>query len=341
MRIVVLGAGAMGCLFGGLLFRAGHEVTLVDVSAAQIEAVNRDGLALQRDGEALVVPVPAAFAAGVTMAPEVVILFTKTLHSEAALESIRHLIAPETVLLSLQNGLGNDDVMARYVPRDRIVQGVTTFPADLVAPGRVHSVGSGHTRIMSLEGGVTPRLEALRDTLRDAGLECEISPDVAVAIWEKVAFNCALNALTAVTGLRIGAIADSPEATRLAHLVAREVTGVAQRKGIGARTDVVLATIAGALAEHREHQPSMLQDVAAGRRTEVDSLNGAVVREAAALGVAVPFTEALYLLVRTVESAAAGGPGDAPVGPSVGPSGGARGGVSEALPGDAGVGAQS
>ncbi len=302
MRIVVLGAGAMGCLFGGLLHRAGRDVTLIDVSARQIAAINEAGLHLERDGEVLIIPVRAAYAAHVGVAPELVVLFTKTIHSEAALESIRSLIDDDTVLLSLQNGLGNEEVMARFVPRDRIVQGVTTFPADLVAPGHVRSLGSGHSQIMGLDGLVTLRLELIRDVLDDAGLECEISPEVTTAIWEKAAFNCALNALTAVTGLRIGPIADSPEATDLARRVAEEVVDVANRKGIGARKEVVLATIAGALAEHREHQPSMLQDVLAGRRTEVGSLNGAVVREAAALGLSVPFTEALYLLVRTLES---------------------------------------
>lgn len=302
MRIVVLGSGAMGCLFGGLLSEGGHGVTLVDVSGAQIDAINANGLLLERDGEAHRVRVAAARAADVAGVPDLIMVFTKTLHSEAALESARGFIGGDTILLSLQNGLGNEDIMARYVPFSRIVQGVTTFPADLVKPGHVRSNGVGHTRIMSLDGVVTPSLETIRGALDDAGLNCEISPEVAVAIWEKVAFNSALNTLTAVTGFRIGAVADSPEATDLARRVAEEVVEVANRKGIGARREVVLATIAEALAEHRGHQPSMLQDMIARRRTEVGSLNGAVVREAKAVGLEVPFTEALYLLVRTLES---------------------------------------
>ena len=292
----------MGCLFGGLLSEAGHDVTLVDVAAAQIDAINANGLLLERDGEVHRIRVAAARAADVAVAPDLIIIFTKTLHSEAALESARGFIGGETVLLSLQNGLGNEDIMARYVPPARIVQGVTTFPADLVAPGHVRSLGVGHTLIMSLDGEVTPRVEEIRRALDDAALHCEISPGVMVAIWEKVAFNSALNALTAVTGFRIGGIADSPAATDLARRVAGEVVEVANRKGIRARKEVVLATMAEALAEHREHQPSMLQDMIARRPTEVGSLNGAVVREAKAVGLEVPFTEALYLLVRTLES---------------------------------------
>ncbi len=308
MRIVVLGAGAMGCLFGGLLHEAGNDVTLVDVNPAQIDAVNNDGLLLERDGEARRVRVAAARAADVTGTPDLVVLFTKTLHSRAALESARAFLGESTVLLSLQNGLGNEEIMGLFLPPARIVQGVTTFPADLVAPGHVRSLGHGHTQIMNLDGTVTPRLDEICRCLDGAGLQCVVSPEVVAAIWEKVAFNAALNTLTAVTRSPVGAIADSAEGTDLARRVAGEVVEVAQRKGIAARKDVVLATMAGALAGHREHQPSMLQDMIAGRPTEVDSLNGAVVREAEAMGLQVPFTEALYLLIRTLE---AGFPGAA------------------------------
>ncbi len=303
MRVGVLGAGAMGCLFGGLLHRAGHDVTLVDVSVEQIRAINEHGLILERDGEVLRIPVPARFAGEVAVAPDLLIVFTKTLHSRAALESARGFIGPATTLLTLQNGLGNAEIMEHFVPREHVVQGITTFPADLVSAGRVHSLGPGQTKIMALDGRVTPRLEEICSALDGAGLSCEISPGAAAAIWEKVAFNAALNTLTAVTGLTVGPIADSPEARDLARRIAGEVVRVANRKGIEADLVAVLKTMEGALAAHRGHQPSMLQDMAAHRRTEVESLNGAVVREAGALGMEVPFTEALYLLVRTLESA--------------------------------------
>ena len=128
---------------------------------------------------------------------------------------------------------------------------------------------------------------------------------MAVAIWEKVAFNAALNALTAVTRLDVGPVGDAPEGRELAARVVEEVISVAERKGIAARREAVMAAVAGAFAEHRGHKPSMLQDMLAGRPTEVESLNGAVVREAEALGMTVPITETLYLLVRTLESAVA------------------------------------
>lgn len=303
MRVVVLGAGAMGCLFGGLLSHAGHAATLVDVSRDQIEAINGQGLLLEREQERLQLHLPACYASEVREFPDLLMVFTKTLHLSAALDSARPFLGPETVVLTLQNGLGNEEAIGAFVSADRIALGVTTFPADLLAPGRVRSLGPGVTKIMSADGVVTRRLEEIASALDGAGFNCQISPDVAVSIWEKVAFNAALNTLTAVTRLPVGLVGAAEEGRRLAERIVEEVVAVANRKGIGARRETVLATVHAAMAEHRDHKPSMLQDILANRPTEIGSLNGAVVREAQALGMAVPATEALYLLVRTIESA--------------------------------------
>ena len=304
MRIVVLGAGAMGCLYGGLLAIAGQDVTLVDVSVEQIAAINARGLSLERAGGTTVVQVPAGDAAAAAArpgAPELVIVFTKTLHSRAALASAQPLLGPETWALTLQNGLGNVELIEEWVPRERIIQGITTFPSDVLGPARVRSLGEGVTRIMSADGTLSPQLRKVREALEEAGLHCETAPDVTVAIWEKVAFNAATNALTAVTGSNVGQLADSPDGREVARTVVGEVASVALRKGIAVREAAVLATLDDAFAHHRDHKPSMLQDMLRGRHTEIDALNGAVVREAAALGMQVPVTETLYHLVRAME----------------------------------------
>jgi 2-dehydropantoate 2-reductase len=304
MRVVVLGAGAMGCLYGGLLAATGQDVTMVDVSAEQIDAIRSRGLSLERAAGTVVVQLPigdAAAAAARPGSPDLVIVFTKTLHSRAALASAQPLLGPETWVLTLQNGLGNVELIEEHVPRARIIQGVTTFPSDLIGPGQVRSLGEGVTRIMSADGTLSPRLREVREALDAAGLHCETAPDVTVAIWEKVAFNAATNALTAVTGLNVGQLADSPGGREMARTIVREVASVAVRKGIAVREGAVLATLDDAFAQHREHKPSMLQDMLRGRHTEIDSLNGAVVREADALGMRVPVTETLHQLVRIME----------------------------------------
>ena len=246
-------------------------------------------------------PADAAVAVARPGTPDLVIVFTKTLHSRAALASAHPLLGPDTWVLTLQNGLGNVEVIEEWMPRERIIQGITTFPSDLVGPGRVRSLGEGVTRIMSVDGTLSPRLREVREALDGAGLHCETAPDVTVAIWEKVAFNAATNALTAVTGLNVGQLADSPDGREVARTVVAEVASVALRKGISVRERAVLATLDDAFAHHRDHKPSMLQDMLRGRHTEIDALNGAVVREAAALGMRVPVTETLYRLVRAME----------------------------------------
>jgi 2-dehydropantoate 2-reductase len=128
-----------------------------------------------------------------------------------------------------------------------------------------------------------------------------VSREVFTAIWEKLAFNAALNSLTAVTGLTVGGVATTTEGRELAHSIAKEVVMVANRKGIAASETAVLATVDSALRDHGDHLPSMLQDIRAGRKTEIEAINGAVVREAALLGIAVPTTLSLYRLVRMQE----------------------------------------
>lgn len=314
MEIVVLGAGAMGCLFGARLFEGGHRVTLVDVWAEHVAAINAGGLALEEGGAERRVWVPARLPGEVAGPPELVLLFTKAFHTGSALAGARPWLGPETRVLTLQNGLGHAEAIEPYADRSRIFLGMTTFPSDLRGPGRVATRGSGVTRIMAADGVRSPFLEAVAEALDGAGFSCRVSEGVVATIWEKVAFNAALNALTALTGSTVGQVADSPEGRALAGQVVAEVIGVARALGIAADPEAVGQAVDGAFREHRSHQPSMLQDVLARRPTEAESIHGAVVREARRAGVPVPVTETLYRLLRTLEQGYLGG-GSAPPGP--------------------------
>jgi 2-dehydropantoate 2-reductase len=301
--VVVLGAGAMGCLFGARLAESGHHVVLVDVRADQVDAINARGLRVEENGSSHVVSVAASLADKLSAPADWIVLFTKAFASEAALAGAIHAIGDHTWILTLQNGLGHVEVIQRYVDPHRIVVGTTTIPSDIVGLGHVRTHGSGSTKIMSVEGGVTDRLRALASALTAARLPCEISERVWESIWEKLAFNAAMNSLTAVTGLTVGQVGRSPAGAALADRVAAEVTAVAQRQGIGADLAAVRREIAMAFRDHADHKPSMLQDVMAKRPTEIEHINGAVAREASRLGISVPSTEALYQLVRMLEDA--------------------------------------
>jgi 2-dehydropantoate 2-reductase len=302
MNITVLGAGAMGCVFGGRLAEAGHRVELVDVRAVQIDAIRRDGLTIEADDGVRTVRLAARLADAAPSGPaELVLLFTKAHHSAVALAAAAGVLGPDTWVLTLQNGLGVVDHVRERIDPQRIIVGVTTVPSDLVAPGRVRTRGTGTTKIMAVAGGIGDRLREIAAGLHAAGLACEIAEDVWAAIWEKLAFNAALNALTAVTGLTVGQLGAAPDGRWLADTVAGEVVAVAQRKGIAADLASVRATISMAFRDHGDHQPSMLQDVLARRATEIDYVDGAVVREATALGMEVPVTATLWRLVRLLE----------------------------------------
>jgi len=304
LRISILGAGAMGSLFGGLLAEAGHEVELLDVNPVQIAAVREHGLLIRNDTGERRLTLPILRPEEATTKPDWLIVFTKAMHTQSALAAARHLIGPQTRLLSLQNGLGNAEKLAGFADASRIAIGMTTVPADLVAPGEVHSHGESKTRVVMVDGSTDAALDKLVSALGAAGLPCTVDPDAIVAIWEKVAFNVALNSLCAVTQRTVGGLGAAAEGRRLAHSVASEVLAVAQAEGLAVLPERTHATIDHALDHHGGHKPSMLQDLLAKRPTEIETLNGAVVRVAEKHGIGVARTEALYALVKMAEQSA-------------------------------------
>ncbi|MFC5421863.1 ketopantoate reductase family protein [Bosea eneae] len=304
LRISILGAGAMGSLFGGLLAEAGHEVELLDVNPVQIATVREHGLLIRDDAGERRVAIPIMRPEEATTRPDWLIVFTKAMHTQGALDSARHLIGSQTRLLSLQNGLGNAEKLADFADVSRIAIGMTTVPADLVAPGEVHSHGQSKTRVVMVDGSEDAALAALASALDAAGVPCAVDPDAVVAIWEKVAFNVALNSLCAVTRRTVGALGADADGRQLAHAIASEALAVAQAEGLMVSPQRTHATIDHALDHHGGHKPSMLQDLLAGRATEVETLNGAVVLAARRHGIAAARTEALYALVKMAEEGA-------------------------------------
>jgi 2-dehydropantoate 2-reductase len=196
MRITVLGAGAMGSLFGGRLAESGQEVTLIDVNDAHLEAIRTHGLRLQTDeGDRRVTRLAACRPEAATNTPDLLIVFTKTLHTGSALAGVRHLIGDDTHVLSLQNGLGNVEKMGEFLPSTRVLVGVTTWPADMVAAGHVHSHGEGAIQLQTADGVERTALGQCVAALNSAGLRCTADQNVWASVWEKVAFNAALNSI--------------------------------------------------------------------------------------------------------------------------------------------------
>ncbi|WP_415116809.1 ketopantoate reductase family protein [Paraburkholderia sp.] len=303
LDIAILGAGAMGSLFGGLLAEAGHRVTLVDIDDAHLDAIRSAGLRLTTDaGSRVVGNLRVCRPEQAESAPELLIVFTKTMHTEAALTSARALLGPHTAVLSLQNGLGNVERIARYVARERVMAGMTTWPADKPGPAQVSSHGSGEIRLMNADGETHTHVRRAVDALNSAGLNCVADPNVWSAIWDKVAFNAALNSLCALTQCTVGELSNVPDGEALTLKIVAEVAAVARANEMAFDETHVADNVRHALAHHHAHRPSMLQDVLAGRKTEIEAINGAVVAAAQAAAVAAPCTECLLQLVRLVDA---------------------------------------
>ncbi len=299
-RIAVLGAGAMGCLFAARLALAGARVTVIDIDAQRLGLIASEGICLHDDSGQRTAPVSASSAASAQGPFDLLILFTKGMHSAAAMRSAAHLNDGHCLVLTLQNGLGNVEAISAVFPPDRIVWGVTDFPADLEGPAHVASHGAGHVWLGGATAAANDGAKAVCDLLNSAGLDAVFDPHVDAVIWEKVAFNAALNSLSTITGLPVGGL-DCAEGRRIAADVAEEAIATASALGIAMNRERLHAKIDFALANHRGHKPSMLQDRLAGRQTEIESINGAIVAAAQQVGVATPITQVLADLVRMGE----------------------------------------
>jgi 2-dehydropantoate 2-reductase len=296
MRITVIGAGAMGGSYGGLLALAGHDVSLIDAWAAHIQAIERDGLRL--DGVRGEHRVRVAAATGpIGHGAELAIVFVDANNTAAAAATAAEILAPDGAAITFQNGIGNVERLQAALGKERVLGGSSMCSAASRGPGHVALTHLGATTIGETDGASRERTRALAQALNHAGLETVIAPDVMAVIWEKFALNCCINALAATTGLRGGEMARLPELDALQDRIIDEVMAVSERKRIRLPTPDLRAKIK-AHWRKKFNQPSMLQHVEAGRRTEIDALNGALLREARALGIAAPYNETLVALLK-------------------------------------------
>lgn len=303
MKVAVVGAGAMGSLFGGRLAEAGQEVWLIDVWKAHVEAIRAGGLGFSERGVTRRVAVKATTEPPDAGPVDLVIVFCKHNDTAEAIRQATPLIAPETLVLTLQNGIGNVDIIKAVVPAERVVMGLTTLAAILRGPGHVEAsfLGRGETYIWPVSGRVTPPVERVASAMNAARLYTEISPDVEFRIWRKLVINAGVTALTAVVPLTIGDIAAHPNAREILEATTREIVAVAQKKGIPLTYEEGIEYLWRVSAEAKTHIGSMTVDVTRGRKTEIEAINGAVVREGERLGVPTPANRFIYDLIRIIE----------------------------------------
>ena len=304
MKIAVLGGGgAMGGMFGGYLARAGEDVVLIDVFLEAVEAIDRHGLVVEaKDGSTATIPVRASTSPREVGPVDLIVNFVKCYSTDAAIRSAAPLLGEHTTILTLQNGWGNADRIAAIAGRDRVMVGLTYNSGTLLAPGHVRHSGIGMTVVGELDGSVSPRLEAAVAAFRRAGIETTASPRIVDEIWKKLALNVCTLPTAALLRFPAHELIQHPEMLELMRGLLAEVAAVARPQGIDLDEGERWTAIVGLLEKAVGARASMLQDVEAGRRTEIDVVNGAIVDAGRRHSIPTPLNDAMVWLVKSLQA---------------------------------------
>jgi len=309
-KVAVMGAGAVGSFFGAMLARAGHAVTLIG-RPAHVQAVQRDGLLLEMGGRVEAVRLEAGTEVSALQGADVVLCCVKSGDTEAAAQAMAPHLGEHTLLMSLQNGVDNAEMLARHV-RCRVVPTVVYVAVALAGPGRVAHFGRGDLAIGALPGGTAssvgewPTLQALVDLFASADVPVRIVPDVAVELWAKLLVNCAYNAISGLAQMPYARLAAMPGIRDMQRDVVEEVIAVAAASGLSLSLPASMEAVAKIAAGMPGQMSSTAQDMARKKPSEIDHLNGYIARRGAELGVPTPVNRALHALVKLVESDYAG-----------------------------------
>lgn len=300
MRIVGIGSGAMGSLFGGLLAADGHNVTLVDIWEEHVQTINENGLVISTvAGNEQTIDVDAVTDPTMVESPDLAMIFVKSIHTENAVADAAPIL-DNTNVITVQNGLGNTETIAEYVPEERVIGGVTSQGAILEGPGRITHAGKGPTSIGRYFRDNDDDVQQIAEHFSAAGIETEVTDTVRDAVWEKVLVNLGINAATALARVRNGMIAEAEPGRKIAEAAVTEGKTVAEKQGRTVREDIVDYVMEIA-SETASNKSSMRQDLEADQTTEIETLNGEIVRRAKSQGIKTPVNRTLSNLIRLAE----------------------------------------
>jgi 2-dehydropantoate 2-reductase len=302
MKIAVIGAGAMGSLFGALLAEADNEVWLYDVRQEHVQTINRQGLSIERQGQTRLVRLHATTEPDQIGMAELTIIFVKSTQTRAAALTAQQIAGSDGTVMTLQNGMGNADIIAEVIAPHRILAGTTSHGATMLGAGRIRHAGIGATTIGTWDAAGQNRQLAARfaEFFTRAGIETEAVDEVRSVVWNKLLINIGINAITALSDIKNGQILDLEITRELSRKAVEEAMAVARARDIAIKEDAVeiVLKVAEATAVNRS---SMGQDVDNKRQTEIDAINGFIVKEAKMLGIEAPVNFALTALVKTLE----------------------------------------
>jgi len=303
VKICVLGSGALGSSIGGVLTEAGLEVYLIDPWTEHVNAMNKQGLKIREGSSERAVKVRAATECqGIGLA-DLILVLVKSYHTKEAIKNACPIIGDKTVLLSFQNGLGNEDILAEVIGKERVIGGRTFAGGVLLSPGHVIAGRKGkQTYIGELDGRTTERVNEIARQFNQAGLETIISSNIIGIMWDKLLINVATGALSGITRLPYGGLYQVKEVMDCAVEAVSEAIAVAKAMGVELTiTDPKKIWLKAAEKLPPEFKASMLQDIDKGSRTEIDSINGSVVRLGEKHGIPTPVNRVLVAGIKGIE----------------------------------------
>jgi len=292
--LLIVGSGAMACLFAYRLTRAGIRVSMLGTWKAGLEALTKDGVTvLHPDGSRERYPVAATSDPARVKGSRFALVLVKSWQTERAARQLAGCLAPDGISLTLQNGLGNREILSRALGEERVALGIATLGANLAGPGVVVPAGDG-----SITVGAHPRLDPLLRLLSRAGFNVECSSNPDALLWGKLAINAAINPVTALLGIPNGDLLARPTLQALSSSAAREVAAVAAARGIDLPFPDPAKAAEAVARRTSANRSSMLQDVQRGAPTEIDAISGAIVHEGEELHVPTPVNRVLWQLIK-------------------------------------------
>ncbi len=309
MKICVVGAGSLGCAIGGTLAENGNDVWLVNRSKERVAAIKKNGLVMRTGDRERTVKVNATTACAEVGEVDLVIILVKSFHTREAMQSAAPLIAPNTVVLSLQNGLGHEEVLSEFVPASHVMLGKSYVGGQLLDLNTVIAgTENKETIIGEFDGAISPRAQAIANAFNASGLRCEVSPNILGVVWDKIFVNVATGAVSGISGLPYGELYQSKELEATAIAAVSEAMRVSKAAGIKTSfTDPQAAWHKAGGGLPYEFKASMLQSLEKGSVTEIDFVNGAVVRAGKKFGVPTPVNETLVACIKGIERRVCGG----------------------------------
>lgn len=302
-KIAILGCGALGSTYGGLLTEAGYDVALVNLKTDHTDAMERGGLVFIENDQERVVPVKVFTDAAIVGPVDLIIVLVKSNFTRAAIEGAKPLIGPNTLAMSLQNGLGNEEVLEDFLGKGRVLGGKTYVGGSLIAPGKVKiGVQGKKTLIGEFDGEISERARNISALFEKAGLATEVIKDIRALTWQKLLVNVATGAICGITRLTYGPLMEMTAVQECAVAAVTEALTVAHAAGLKLEVDspgdVLQQAVAGLPTDFKT---SILQDVERGTPCEVDFINGAVVREGIKHGIPTPVNQTLVALLKGIE----------------------------------------